>query len=192
MSDPVSPSPRSTGATDQAGLLAHLGRLAREDRLHLYRFVYKRVRDPVEAEDITQQAFVEAVAAVDRFRADAELRTWVYGIALKLIANHLRRAPHRRYRFESEEILLEHPSDTGSPADLCERQELLARVERHLAALPDEMRRTVFAVLLDDVSYVDAAVQFCVPVGTVRSRVCRARALLRQGLAADGIDDPCQ
>ncbi len=192
MSDPVSQSSQPAGAADRAGLLARLDRLARDDRLHLYRFVYKRVRDPVEAEEITQRAFVEAVASVDRFRADAELRTWVYGIALNLISNHVRRAPQRRYSFESEEILLEHPSDVASPGELCEQQELLARVEMHLASLPDDMRRTVLAVLLDDVSYADAAVQFSVPVGTVRSRVSRARSLLRQSLAAEGIDDPCR
>ncbi len=180
------------GAVDRDSQLAQLSKLARHDRMRLFRFVHRRVGDPVEAEEIAQQAFVEAIGALERFRGEAEMRTWLYGIASKLISNYVRRAPARRYRFESDAALMLQPAQTCDPSELAAYHSLLGRVSGLLDQLPAEMRETLLMVLLDDVSYADAAQQLGIPVGTVRSRISRARAMLREGLAAEGAGDPCR
>ncbi|MES2772346.1 MAG: sigma-70 family RNA polymerase sigma factor [Pseudomonadota bacterium] len=167
--------------------LAALEKLTRTDRTRLYRFILHRVHDPVESEDLAQQAFVEAANSIASFREESGVKTWLYGIASNLIANHLRRAPALRYEFESDEILESMECPRADPRVQLESVELLARLRHHLKALPENMRGTLMMVLLDDVSYEDAAQLLDVPVGTIRSRVSRGRSILKNHLELDGV-----
>lgn len=160
--------------------------LMAEHKDRLFRFVVRRIGCATEAEDIAQQAFVEAALGYDEFRGEAQLSTWLYGIAMNLIRNHLSRAPSRKYQFEDEDSLCELPGHTPDP----ERQHTLTQqiqlLQRELADLLPEQREVLMLVSLDEMSYEDAAAQLSVPVGTVRSRVSRARAQLRQRFSAAG------
>ncbi len=167
--------------------LAALEDLARTDRSRLYRFILRRVRDPVESEELAQQAFVEAASGIDRFREESGVRTWLYGIAANLVSNHLRRSPRFRYQFESDDVLEMMVDPGDEPSIQLENQELLGRLQHHLDELPEDMRGTLILVLLDDVSYEQAAQMLDIPVGTVRSRISRGRSILKQSLETEGI-----
>ncbi len=162
--------------------------LVDEHQQRLYRFVLRHIGHSADAEDITQQAFVEAAKAYATFRGESELSTWLYGIAMNLVRNYLSRAPHRVHRFETEEALEDHVDETATPHDSVEQAQLLDRLADELAALPDEMREVLLLVALEDLSYEDAAAMLSIPIGTVRSRVSRARAALRARLS--GVVDP--
>jgi len=154
----------------------------------LYRFVVKHIGWSTDAEDLTQQAFVEAAQSFATFKGQSELSTWLYGIAMNLVRNYLSRSPHRRYAFEGEEALAETSCLRPTPFDQLAQSETIQALERALSELAPEMRDVLLLVGLDELSYEDAAVMLSIPIGTVRSRVSRARSALRKRLAAGNVD----
>lgn len=155
-----------------------------QDRL--YRFVLRHIGHAAEAEDLAQQAFVEAARAYDQFRGDSQLSTWLYGIAMNLVRNHLSRSPSRQYRWEDEECLDGMAAPVPSPEQQSEMTELVTLLQAELGELMPEMREVLLLVALDDMSYEDAAALLSVPIGTVRSRVSRARSHLRRRFVEAG------
>ena len=155
-----------------------------QDRL--YRFVLRRIGDATEAEDIAQQAFAEAARTYASFRGDSQLSTWLYGIAMNLVRNHLSRSPQRLYGFDDDEALETVAADTPDPQQQLEQRQLVRLLERELADLMPEMREVLLLVAMDDMSYEDAAALLSVPIGTVRSRVSRARSHLRRRMEKAG------
>ena len=174
--------------TKQAKLAALEG-IARHERIRLNRFILRRVKDPAEAEDIAQQSFCEAVKCIDQYRSESSMRTWLYGIALNLANNHLRRSPSSRYRFESLDMVDEWVEGADSFEADSDRRDLLLRIKHHFDELPVAMQETLMLVVADDVTYEETAATLNVPVGTVRSRLSRARALLKAQMLAEGIED---
>jgi RNA polymerase sigma factor (sigma-70 family) len=162
--------------------------LVTQHRTRLYRFVIRHIGQPDDADDIAQQAFVEAARTIDRFRGESELSTWLYGIAMNLVRNYLNRAPHRLHRFEPEAALDTHYAAEGDPRDIVSMQQTLQRLSRLMAELPHEMREVLTLVAIDEMPYEEAAALLSVPVGTVRSRLSRARSMLKARLARDGIE----
>jgi RNA polymerase sigma-70 factor (ECF subfamily) len=161
--------------------------LVTQHQSRLYRFVYKHIGHAAEAEELAQQAFVEAARTYAQFRGDSQLSTWLYGIAMNLVRNHLSRAPQRRYRFEDEEALDQVCSESADPQTQLEHRQLVQLLEQELAELMPEMREVLLLVALDDLSYDEAAALLDVPIGTVRSRVSRARSQLRQRFQSAGV-----
>ncbi|WP_028445541.1 RNA polymerase sigma factor [Chitinimonas koreensis] len=156
--------------------------LARSHGRKLFHFIRKHLGNPAEAEDLMQAAYVEALRCSDTFRGGSKPESWLFGIAMNLIRHHLSRAPERRFKFEDETALDEHVGNSSDPADEVAHQQLMRRAEHALAALPSDMRSTLELVLEEDLSYEDAANLLQVPVGTVRSRLSRARAQLREAV----------
>jgi RNA polymerase sigma factor (sigma-70 family) len=165
-------------------------KLVREHEQRLYRFVLKHIGHSDDAEDIAQQAFVEAARAYSTFRGESELSTWLYGIAMNLVRNYLSRAPHRVHQFETEEALEEHADGQATPDEQAERMQMVAHLSRELEALPAEMREVLLLVALEELSYEEAAALLSIPIGTVRSRVSRARTALRTQFENAGISLP--
>lgn len=152
----------------------------------LYRFVVKHIGWGSDAEDITQQAFVEAAAGYASFRGGSELSTWLYGIAMNLVRNYLSRSPHRRFQFEGEEALDGSEAPEPDPSRRLDLNQTLQALQTELDALPPEMRDVLLLVAMDELSYESAALMLSIPVGTVRSRVSRARATLRRRMEESG------
>jgi len=177
----------STGATPAAS--DPFRELVQRHQTRLYRFVLKNIGNPSDAEELAQQAFVEAALSYRSFRGEAELSTWLYGIAMNLVRNYLSRAPHRRYQIEDESALEHFTAPDPDPAAQVENAQLLQRLQAELDELPAEMRDVLLLVALDDLSYEEAAVMLSIPIGTVRSRVSRARATLRKRFGEAGLDD---
>ena len=148
------------------------------ERLHA--FVRRHIGHPDDAEDIAQQAFVEAATSMARFRGESQLSTWLYGIAMNLVRNYLSRAPHRVHRIEGEEALEALPDAHDALDEQLDRARSLARLTQELSALAPEMREVLLLVAVEQLSYEEAASLLAIPVGTVRSRVSRARATLKE------------
>ncbi|VWX63313.1 hypothetical protein VARIO8X_90182 [Burkholderiales bacterium 8X] len=146
--------------------------------------IVRRIGHFDEAEDIAQQAFFEAARTLDQFRGESELSTWLYGIAMNLIRNYLNRAPYKTCRFEPEHVLDSRPSNHGDPESALELRQLLAEVTSAMDQLPAEMREVLLLVGVHQLSYEAAASRLDVPIGTVRSRLSRARAALKLKLGA--------
>ena len=161
--------------------------LMKEHQKRLYRFVIRYIDQADDAADITQQAFVEAARTIHCFRGDSKLSTWLYGIAMNMVRNYLSRAPHRVYRFESDEVLSNLICPEPDPSDSFEQRELLALVEGAFSGLPQEMSEVLSLVAIDEISYHEAAEILAIPLGTVRSRVSRARNVLRAHFIKAGV-----
>ena len=143
--------------------------------------VMRYVRDPDQALDIAQEAFLKAYRALPRFRGDSAFYTWMYRIAVNTAKNYL--AAQRRRPMDVE-LDLQDPEqfdlhaklkETDTPEGVTLSQELQATVERAIAALPDDLRTAIVLRELDGMSYEEIAQTMECPVGTVRSRIFRAR-----------------
>lgn len=148
----------------------------------LYYFILRKVRHDADAEDLAQQAFVEAAASYSRFRGEAELSTWLFGIATNLTRNYLSRSPYRRHQFETADLLEDFEAPQPGPCDQMILTESVRQLHLAISALPKGSADALMLVGVDGLSYEEAARRLGVPVGTVRSRVSRARAEVRQKL----------
>jgi RNA polymerase sigma-70 factor (ECF subfamily) len=161
--------------------------LVREHSGRLQRFIIKHIGNSADAEDLAQQAFMEAARSYRTFRGESQLSTWLYGIALNLVRNHLSRSPECRYYFVGEEALAERPANDLTPEGRVEQNEIMRLLQESLEELPPNMRTILLMVGLEDVTYEQAAAVLTVPIGTVRSRLSRARAALRTKLRHKGV-----
>ncbi|MFD4840895.1 RNA polymerase sigma factor [Achromobacter sp. NPDC058515] len=163
------------------------GDLAREQRDRLHRFVARHVGNRSEADDITQQALAEMWLSYDRFRGDSKPSTWLYGIALNLIRNYLSRSPERRYAFVDIDTLAAEASAEPDPPARAEWRQMLGIVDRAMNEIPPDLRELLHLVAVEELSYEEAAQRLALPIGTVRSRLSRARAQLRIRMRARGV-----
>jgi RNA polymerase sigma-70 factor (ECF subfamily) len=161
--------------------------LVRRHSTRLQRFIVRHIGNPADAEDLAQQAFLEAVKSYRTFRGESQLSTWLYGIALNLVRNHLSRAPECRYFFAGEDALADHAAQDLPPDDALEQNQTMRLLQESLAELPPNMREILLMVGMDDLSYEEAAVLLTVPIGTVRSRLSRARTALREKMRKKGL-----
>ena len=142
--------------------------------------VSRYVSDAGELEDVTQEAFIKAYRALGKFRGDSAFYTWLYRIAVNAAKNHLvakGRRPGANATIEDAEGLDEGGllSESASPEALAMGGELAEVVESALNGLPDELKAALMLRELDGLSYDDIADVLGCPVGTVRSRIFRAR-----------------
>jgi RNA polymerase sigma-70 factor (ECF subfamily) len=145
----------------------------------VYRFTLRMGRDEAIAEEITQEVFLALLTQVDQFDASrGSLSTWLCGIARRQLWKHLRRSePAALLDFdEGDAEHLQSPSD--GPAELMLRQEAVRSVRDGLDELPLALREVVVLCALEEMSYDQVAQVLAVPVGTVRSRLHRAKARL--------------
>jgi RNA polymerase sigma-70 factor, ECF subfamily len=143
--------------------------------------IMRYVRDPELALDIAQEAFIKAYRALPRFRGDSAFYTWMYRIAVNTAKNHL--AAQRRRPMDVE-LDLQDPEqydlhaklkETDTPEGVTLSNELQEIVERAIQALPEDLRTAIVLRELEGMSYEEIAQTMDCPVGTVRSRIFRAR-----------------
>ena len=143
--------------------------------------VMRYVRDPEQALDISQEAFIKAYRALPRFRGDSAFYTWLYRIAVNTAKNYL--AAQRRRPMDIE-LDMQDPDqyglhaklkETDTPEAIAFSQEMQDTLERAIEALPDDLRTAIILRELDGMSYEEIAQTMDCPVGTVRSRIFRAR-----------------
>jgi len=147
----------------------------------IVKLIMRYVRDPAEAQDVSQEAFIKAYRALPNFRGDSAFYTWMYRIAINTAKNYLvaaRRRPLNSAADISEPEEFEwHSSlqDKASPEAEALGDELRSAVERTLQELPDDLRAAITLRELDGLTYEEIAQVMECPVGTVRSRIFRAR-----------------
>ena len=158
----------------------HLQTLVRMHGSKLYRFIYQKIGHAADAQDLVQQTFLEAHRALSSYKGDSELSTWLYGIAKNLVRNYLSRSPHRRFEFCSDALLMDEQDAAPSPMEVLEQGQQLQALMQAMSELPEHMRQLVWMVVVDELSYDEAAAALRIPKGTVRSRLSRARNALRE------------
>ncbi len=152
-------------------------------RTRVFRFVLKQVRRPEEAEDLTQETFLEVFRKLANFRGASRFSTWVMGIALNLARNHRRKAPEYRFDMAAEDDVPETADSAPSPHQSLETKAFAGAVQEALSALPDDVREAVVLVSLDGLSYEEAAAIAETPTGTMKTRVFRGRKMMREAMA---------
>lgn len=184
--DQSPPQPQDAPAADEAArpaIVLDIAALFRTHHVHLYRFVRRYVRNNEDAEDVVQQTFAEAVHCAPRFAGLSKPSTWLFGIALNLARNHVRRRCADPTDAADETLLEQIADEHANPARLVEMRQIAALAQEMMEGLSQDMRTTFEAVLEGDCTYEDAAARLGVPIGTVRSRVSRVRAAIRGRLA---------
>ena len=173
----------------QRGDKQAFGLLVEKYQRKLARLISRLVRDPGEVEDVTQEAFVKAYRALPSFRGDSAFYTWLYRIGINTAKNYLvamgRRAPtsteveaEEAEGFESGELLRE----ISTPESLLLTKEIAGTVNEAIEALPEELRSAIQLRELEGMSYEEIAKLMNCPVGTVRSRIFRAREAIAERL----------
>lgn len=150
--------------------------------------VNRYVRDPSESLDVAQEAFIKAYRALPSFRGDSAFYTWLYRIAINTAMNHLATRGRRpadddipvedAEQMESAQRLKDH----ATPEGLLLSQELGEAIQAAFADLPEELRMAITLRELEGLSYEQIAEAMDCPVGTVRSRIFRAREFIDKRL----------
>lgn len=151
----------------------------------LYRTACRMLFDRTEAEDAVQESLDKAWRNLHTFRPDAEMRPWLFRILNNTCLDHLRaRARRKNVPFDSELAdTLGLKSDDRQPDDYAADQQLGRRIAAEMDKLSADHRAVVQMVIVEQLSYEEAAEVLDIPVGTLRSRLSRARASLCAGLS---------
>lgn len=171
---------RCQGALPVSLSLADFNRLVAEHGAALYRVAYRAVSDRHEAEDLVQDAFRSAWKSRATFRDGGGERAWLVAILRRRVVDHWRR-PKPPALFAGE-----RSPDVTFDAIEPGRDEFTDEVQRALQQLPEELRETLLLVVVAELTHQEAADLLEVPLGTVLSRVSRARKRLREQLLAAG------
>ena len=166
----------------QAGDRHAFDQLVSKYQRKLGRLLSRFIRDSAEIEDVTQEAFVKAYRALPSFRGDSAFYTWLYRIGINTAKNYLvaqgRRAPTST-QFDSEEAetfeSADQLRDINTPESLLMSKQIGETVNSAIDALPEELRRAIVLREIDGLSYDEIADMMDCPIGTVRSRIFRAR-----------------
>ena len=155
----------------------------------LGRLLSRFVRDAAEVEDVTQEAFIKAYRALPSFRGDSAFYTWLYRIGINTAKNYLvsqgRRAPTST-GFDAEEAEgfedADQLRDINTPESLLLSKQIGETVNQAMDALPEELRTAIVLRELEGHSYEEIAQLMNCPIGTVRSRIFRAREAVAERL----------
>ncbi len=147
----------------------------------IIQLVNRYVKDPSEAQDVAQEAFIKAYRALGNFRGDSAFYTWLYRIAINTAKNYLvsrsRRSSDYEVDVQDAEAIENAPQLQGmeTPERLLLNQEIIDTIKTAIDKLPEEMRTAIILREFDGMSYEEIAEAMDCPVGTVRSRLFRAR-----------------
>ena len=143
--------------------------------------VSKLIKDYHEIQDITQDVFIKVYKALPNFRGDSAFYTWIYRIAINTAKNHLVSRGRRIQNSDIEPSEAEHYSggfekqNFDTPDAEYERQEIEKVVHDSISELPEDLKRAIVLREVDGLSYEEIAEEMDCPIGTVRSRIFRAR-----------------
>ena len=145
----------------------------------LYRTAARLLGDGTKAEDVVQETYLQAWKSFARFAPGTNCRAWLFKILVNTIHHYRRGWFNLRRVKESEEILEHMPASASAVPERIAQEEIL----RALGRLPEDYRATVLLADVEEFSYKEIAALLDVPIGTVMSRLCRGRRLLREQLS---------
>ncbi len=150
--------------------------------------ISKFVKDRHEIQDVAQEVFIKVFRALPNFRGDSSFYTWIYRIAVNTSKNHLvsrsRRIQNTQVEFEEAENFIgnEDQRNLDTPDAVYARGELEQTMSKAIATLPDDLKTAIVLREVDGLSYEEIAEQMNCPIGTVRSRIFRARDAIDQAM----------
>lgn len=158
----------------------------------IYNFAYRMTNNREDAEDIYQDAFLHAFRGIGNFRSDSAFSTWLYRIVRNVYLDEMKRRRARPYASLEESIetddgtITRDVQDDGpTPEDIVQTNERRRAVHRAIAQLPETQREIIILYEMNQLSYEEIAETLEINVGTVKSRLNRARRSLRDRLLAD-------
>ncbi len=155
----------------------------------IIQLVNRYVKDPSEAQDIAQEAFIKAYRALENFRGDSAFYTWLYRIAINTAKNYL---VSRNRRFSDYQIDVQEAEQVENapqlkametPEYLLLNDEIISTIKTAIEKLPEEMKTAIMLREFEGMSYEEIAQTMECPVGTVRSRIFRAREAIDEKLS---------
>lgn len=148
----------------------------------IIRMLARMVRDPAEIEDVAQEAFIKAYRALPQFRGESAFYTWLYRIAINTARNWQAarsRRPTGENVIENEDgetfSAVDTLTDINTPESMLASRQIVETVNAAMNALPEELRTAIVLREIEGMSYEDIAQSMGCPIGTVRSRIFRAR-----------------
>jgi RNA polymerase sigma-70 factor, ECF subfamily len=154
------------------------------------KLVTRYLRDPSDAEDVAQEAFIKAYRAIPQFRGDSAFYTWLYRIAINTAKNAIVSRDRSPVDFDLDLQNVEESNsmqlrlaDAETPESLLQTEEIRTTVNQAIEALPEDLRTAIVLRELEGLSYEDIAQSMDCPVGTVRSRIFRAREAIDKRLS---------
>jgi RNA polymerase sigma-70 factor (ECF subfamily) len=162
--------------------------LVRKYQHKVAKLVSRYIRDSAEVQDVTQEAFIKAYRALPGFRGDSAFYTWLYRIAINTAKNFLvsqgRRPPGSDIDVDTAAVLdsAHELRDIATPEHNMMRDEIAARVFKVLESMPEDLRTAITLREVEGMSYEEIAEVMDCPIGTVRSRIFRAREAIDREL----------
>jgi len=173
----------------QRGDKKAFGMLVEKYQRRLNRLLSRMVRDQSEIEDIVQDSFIKAYRAINNFRGDSAFYTWLYRIGINTAKNHLVKLGKRPKAMNDVEIEeIENFEDAPdlrnheTPESTMMSSEIVASVNQTIESLPGELKEAISLREMDGLSYEEIAELMNCPIGTVRSRIFRAREVIAEKL----------
>lgn len=166
--------------------------LVLDNQNRIYSLAVRLAGDREEAFDLAQEAFVKAWQGLPSFQGESSFATWIYRLATNVCIDYLRKQKRRRQvesevSLDDEELSWTEPADwSQDPHRQLERSEQGRALARGLEALPEQQRQILVLRELSGLSYQEIAEKLELDLGTVKSRIARARMALRKILAEDG------
>lgn len=160
----------------QRGNQAAFSELVARHQDRIYRFLFRLMRSQDDARDLTQETFLRAYQGLPRWRPDASFSTWLFRIARNLAIDLLRRDRHTEFvALEDDAYIVDPGSGPDAALETVQRYRML---EAALARLPVDHREILLLREIEEMSYDDIAAVLDLTLGTVKSRIARARAAL--------------
>lgn len=162
--------------------------LVRKYQHKILKLVSRYIHDPYEAMDVTQEAFLKTYRALPKFRGDSAFYTWLYRIAINTAKNYLIAQGRRPLETDIDSQVLEQNGGMGNlkemdtPEHLMLRDEIERTIYQAIEDLPEDLRTAVTLREMEGMSYEEIAQTMSCPVGTVRSRIFRAREAIDKRL----------
>ena len=162
--------------------------LIQKDQHRIVSLVSRYFSDHAEAQDVAKEAFIKAYRAIGRFRGDSAFYTWLYRIAINTAKNWIvarnRRPPASDIDAVDAELygMSDRLKESSTPENEMQREEIERTVYGTIAALPEDLRTAIMLREMDGMSYEEIATTMECPIGTVRSRIFRAREAIDEKL----------